>query len=98
LIKRYYLWVTMALIVVVGVLPGCTDEKQVTGSNTSHVQDVTSQEAFNLIQENKNNPDFIILDVRTVSEFSDGHIEGALNIDVNLPSFREETGKLNRFP
>jgi rhodanese-related sulfurtransferase len=95
LIKRYYLWVMVALIVVVSVLPGCTGEKQVTSSNTSRVQDVTSREAFNLIQENKNNPDFIILDVRTESEFSDGHIEGALNIDVNLPSFREEMGKLN---
>lgn len=95
MIKRYYLWVMVALIVVVSVLPGCTGEKKVTGSNTPHVQDVTSQEAFNLIQENKGNPAFIILDVRTVSEFHDGHIEGALNIDVNLPSFREEIGKLN---
>lgn len=96
MIKRYYLWVMVALIVVVSVLPGCIGEKQVTSSNTPHVQDVTSQEAFNLIQENKNNLDFIILDVRTASEFYDGHIEGALNIDVNLPSFREEMAKLNK--
>ena len=93
MIKRYYLWVMVALMVVVSVLPGCIGEKQVTSSNTPHVQDVTSQEAFNQIQENKNNPDFIILDVRTASEFYDGHIEGALNIDVNLPSFGEEMGK-----
>lgn len=95
MIKRYYWWVIVALIILVSVLPGCSVQKQVTSSNTSHVQNVTSQEAFKLIQENKNNPNFIILDVRTVSEFSDGHIEGALNIDVNQPSFREEIGKLN---
>ncbi len=96
MIKRYYLWVMVALMVVVSVLPGCIGEKQVTSSNTPHVQDVTSQEAFNLIRENKNNLGFLILDVRTASEFYDGHIEGALNIDVNLPSFREEMGKLNK--
>jgi len=86
----------VALIIVVSILPGCTGEKQVTTSNTPYVHDVTSQEAFNLIQENESNPDFIILDVRTESEFSNGHIEGALNIDVNLTSFREEVEKSNK--
>ena len=59
-------------------------------------QDVTSQEAFDRIQENHGNPDFIILDVRTSLEFHDRHIEGALNIDVNLPSFSEELEQLDR--
>ena len=94
--KRYYLWFMVALIIMASVLPGCKGEKQDTSSNTPYVQDVTSREAFNLIQKNKSNPDFIILDVRTASEFYDGHIEGAPNIDVNLPSFREEMGKLNK--
>jgi rhodanese-related sulfurtransferase len=94
--KRYYSWVIMTLVIMVSVLPGCTGEKQLTSSNIPQVQDVTSQEAFNLIQENKDNPDFVILDVRTLSEFTDGHIAGALNIDVNLPSFRGEIAKLNR--
>jgi rhodanese-related sulfurtransferase len=94
--KRYYLWIVVALIVMSSVLPGCTGQKQVTSSNTFIVQDVTSQTAFDLIQKNKSNPDFVILDVRTASEFFSGHIEGALNIDVNLTSFREEVGKLNK--
>ena len=41
--------------------------------------DVTVQEASNLIAEK---PELVILDVRTVSEFNDGHIEGAINIPV----------------
>jgi rhodanese-related sulfurtransferase len=94
--KRYYLWVIMTLVIMVSVLPGCTGEKQLTSSNIPQAQDVTPQEAFNLIQENKDNPDFVILDVRTLSEFTDGHIAGALNIDVNLLSFRGEIAKLNR--
>ena len=50
-------------------------------------QGVTSQEAFDLIQENQGNPGFIIVDVRTSSEYRAAHIRGALNIDVRLSSF-----------
>jgi len=84
------------LVAVVSVLSGCTLGGQLTPSDTLQVLDVTSQEAFDLIQKNHGNPDFIILDVRTSSEFQDRHIEGALNIDVNLPSFSEELEQLDR--
>ena len=84
------------LVALVSALSGCTLEGQCTPSDTLEVHEVTSQEAFDLIQENHGNPDFIILDVRTSSEFHDGHIEDALNIDVNLPSFSEELEQLDR--
>jgi rhodanese-related sulfurtransferase len=84
------------LVAVVIAPPGCTFGGQCTASDTLEVYEVTSQEAFDLIQENQGNPDFIILDVRTSSEFQDGHIEGALNIDVNLVSFSEEVEQLDR--
>ncbi len=84
------------LVAVVSAISGCTLEGQGAPSDALAAQDVTSQEAFALIQENQGNPDFIILDVRTSSEFEDGHIEGALNIDVNLPSFSEELEQLDR--
>jgi NADPH-dependent 2,4-dienoyl-CoA reductase/sulfur reductase-like enzyme/rhodanese-related sulfurtransferase len=41
-----------------------------------------------------NNEDTILLDVRTVSEFEKGHIEGALNIPVD--SLRERIGELDK--
>ena len=69
---------------------------QVTQSCGSQAQSVTSQEAFDLIQENQGNPGFIILDVRTASEYRAGHIEGALNTDVRLTSFREELERLSK--
>jgi rhodanese-related sulfurtransferase len=84
------------LVAVVSVVLAFTLEELGTPYDTLQVQDVTSQEAFDLIQENHGNPDFIILDVRTSSEFHDGHIEGALNIDVNLPSFSEELEQLDK--
>jgi rhodanese-related sulfurtransferase len=75
-------------------LSGCTLEGH--SPDTLEVQEVTSYEAFDLIQENDGNADFIVLDVRTASEFQAGHIEGALSIDVNLPSFSEELEQLDR--
>jgi len=41
--------------------------------------DVSVSEAWDLIQEN---PEMVILDVRTPSEYEDAHIEGAINIPV----------------
>jgi rhodanese-related sulfurtransferase len=98
--RRILPWLSFsAIAILVGLmiaLPGCTTEGQGTPSETLAVEEVTSQEAFELIQENDGNPGFIILDVRTASEFQAGHIEGALSIDVNLPSFSEELDQLDR--
>ena len=47
---------------------------------TQEYADVTVAEAKALIEEK---PDMVILDVRTPSEFDDGHIEGAINIPVD---------------
>jgi rhodanese-related sulfurtransferase len=53
--------------------------------NKSKYGDVSVQEAKDLIAKK---PDLVILDVRTASEFSDGHIEGAINIPVEELSNR----------
>jgi rhodanese-related sulfurtransferase len=58
--------------------------------------DIPPQEAFNLIQNNESNPDFVILDVRTAGEFAQGHIENAINIDYNSETFRDELDKLDK--
>ncbi len=84
------------MVIMAGILPGCTGETQPTGSNVPQVQDISSREAYDLINENEGNPDFVILDVRTASEFAEGHIAGALLIDVKLASFREEVDNLDK--
>ncbi|MGM9833095.1 MAG: rhodanese-like domain-containing protein [Candidatus Limisoma sp.] len=35
-------------------------------------------------------PDVVVLDVRTADEFNQGHIENALNIDINQSNFLEK--------
>ena len=37
----------------------------------------------------------VVLDVRTPAEFSQGHIQGAMNVDVEAPTFNAEIAKLD---
>lgn len=60
------------------------------------VKEIEVDEARVIIEEKKGSPDFVILDVRTAGEYSEGHIEGSTNIDVESVSFKEEAGKLDR--
>ncbi len=55
-------------------------------------QTITAHEAFDLVQDNVGNPEFVVVDVRTPDEFADGHLENAINIDFNADSF---SGNLN---
>lgn len=54
------------------------------------------ESGFKMIQNNKDNPEFQILDVRTPEEYSDGHINNALNLDFTASAFRESLEKLDR--
>ncbi len=87
--------IPLLLLVIMGaaLASGCASKTEV---QTQKIEDITAQEAFELIQENKNNPDFIIVDVRTPAEYDEGHIENALNVDFNSGSFESEIGKLDR--
>ena len=38
----------------------------------------------------------VVVDVRTPSEYAAGHIEGAVNIDVEAPTFDTEIAKLDK--
>lgn len=40
--------------------------------------------------------DAFLLDVRTIEEFSEGHISNAVNIDIYSPNFQEEVEKLDK--
>jgi len=39
--------------------------------------------------------DLIVLDVRTPFEFNQGHVEGALNLDIYQSNFKDEVQKLD---
>jgi len=88
---------TGALVIGVVLTGGCTSSQTITQETPAQIiEDITPQEAFTLIQENQNKPDFIILDVRTPEEFADGHIENAANIDFHSETFRDELDNLDK--
>ena len=41
-------------------------------------------------------PGVVVVDVRTPAEFAAGHIDGAVNLDVESPSFDAEMAKLDK--
>jgi rhodanese-related sulfurtransferase len=91
----------LAVLVVAAVLVGgCVGGEptpppdQPTLSPEGTITYVTPEQAFALIQENSNNPDFVIIDVRQASHFAAGHIEGAVNIPYY--TLREEVNELDK--
>ena len=59
-------------------------------------ESINIQSAYKLIQSNKGNPDFIIIDVRTLEEFNAGHIDKAIVIDYYSPDFKQKLNELER--
>jgi len=67
-----------------------------TQTKTQIIKSITPKEAYALIQKNRGNQDFLILDVRTLLEFSNEYIEGAINLDFQSETFKDELSKLDR--
>ena len=71
-------------------------EQTQTDDETQTIKNITIEEAQILIQKNKNNPNLIILDVRTSDEYMGEHIEDAINIDFHSDTFKEDLNKLDK--
>jgi len=91
--KDLIILVLSVLLVIGVVLAGGCVGKEI---QTQIIEDITPQEAFTLIQENQDNPNFVIIDVRTPEEFAEEHIENAINIDYRSETFQDELNKLDK--
>lgn len=58
--------------------------------------DLDANSAFKLIQENKENPNFVLLDVRTPGEYEQSHIPGSILINYQSPDFLEKIKELDK--
>lgn len=97
--RRFILSGTAAIIILLLFTAGTlfsVEAQQEQGAKKSTVVNLTTSEAGELIETNKSNPDFIILDVRTPEEYSQGHLENAVNLDVKSDSFSEKITKLDK--
>ena len=88
-LKRSILLVLSVSLVIGAVLAGGCLQTRV-------LETVRPQEAFDLIQENQDSPDFVILDVRRAGEYAQGHIEAAINMDFYSPTFTNDLDKLDK--
>ena len=61
----------------------------------SNIKDINCQQALKLIKEN-DEPDFVILDVRTPGEYAEDHLEGSRNLDYNSPDFVNKLEGMNK--
>lgn len=88
-----------ALIIGVLLASGCIQTENNTAQSETKIQiieSITPEEAYILIQENKDNPNFVILDVRTPEEFLGECIENAVNLDYYSDTFKNDLDELDK--
>jgi rhodanese-related sulfurtransferase len=102
----------LSILAVIGVflISGCIGQEDALQPGTGEPADsnvmlevglivLSPQQALTLIAENKDNPDFIIIDSRPQSMYAAAHIENAINIHLNtgdLDSFRSALNQLDK--
>jgi rhodanese-related sulfurtransferase len=91
--------IVCVVIIISGIYIAFIKDDSDTESNSKQsitVEDITTKEAFDLIQNNSENPDFVILDVRTLDEYNSGHIENASMLDFYNESFADDLDQLDK--
>lgn len=63
-----------------------------SGCSSSSVQTVSPQDFLTKAAE----PGVVVVDVRTAGEYAAGHVDGAINVDVEAPTFDSEIAKLDK--
>jgi rhodanese-related sulfurtransferase len=89
--KKLLLSVSVLFFICLQLSIASTIKKPADGINEKQtdtlIKNVTVVQADSLIQSNTTNPDFIIIDVRTPSEYGNGFIQGAININYYAANF-----------
>jgi rhodanese-related sulfurtransferase len=97
---KLFLSFVACLVAFLLVTNGCTansSQQVITNQGKTYIiQLLEPRDAYSMIQKNKDNKDFVLIDVRTSGEFDEGHIEGAININYNSPGFTAELETLDK--
>lgn len=90
-------WSFLFLITfVIGGLVSSACQSENSNKSDQVSDDILAKDAFQMIQENINNEDFIVLDTRTPSEYNRGHLENSLFVDYSSSSFKSEIEALDK--
>ena len=77
---------------IVAVVIVCAVGTGVLAQTTKPVKQIDTEQFDKLRQEK----DHVVLDVRTVQEYAQGHVPGAVNIDISDPQFKNKVGALDK--
>jgi len=80
----------ISAVVVLGVV--CFGGSRVLAQTTKPVKQVDIDQ-FDKLRQEKNH---VVLDVRTAQEFNQGHVPGAVNIDISDPQFKKKVEALDK--
>jgi len=92
----------LCLSIVTILLTGCGDSKEASVATNQDGNDFFVRSQFVNMKASeaakilKNNPEAVVLDIRTPKEYAEGHIPDAINIDYKADSFESELEKLDR--
>jgi rhodanese-related sulfurtransferase len=102
-IRHSLILISLFFVSISVLVAGCGQIKTQTTSisstivtTTINVPTITVEDAYSLVKQNLNNPDFVILDVRTAGEFNAGHTERAINLDYKSPKFTTDVTQLDK--
>ena len=84
----------VALLAGTLFLGSCVSNLSTTEGKNAKVEEITST-LDNVNEINFKNKKNVLLDVRTPEEFAEGHVHGAINIDVKNDNFTDEISKLD---
>ncbi len=88
--------VSTFLVIVIGIFFVIFGFHNGSTSSAAEFTNMSAKETYRLINQNKGNKDFVVLDIRTPDEFSAGHIENAVNIDYFSSNFQGQLDQLDK--
>ena len=77
------------LLLLISFLAACTSKTQ----SEVQIKNIDVATAHQLLDQDKN---IVVLDVRTPEEYTSGHINGAVNININDDNFSKKVAKLDK--
>ena len=74
----------------------CTSESDMVDGSDQVAKTVTTEEFAELIRDNRDNPGFQIIDIRTPAEYNEVRLENAINIDYYSETFSDDLDELDK--
>ena len=84
-----YLTSVLYMLLLIAFLASCTSKTK----TEVQVKNIDVATAHQLLNQDKN---IVVLDVRTPEEYTSGHIDGAVNININGDNFSKKVAELDK--